>query len=113
MNNFARVASPHLEAHVQHVVADMRAHGDPARAISSNTLRAVAVIRALTSAVQAWASGRGPGAHVVEDLDVVVSEAGPGERVEEPAREVGLGEEGGEESGWRRKRSRRRERGKG
>jgi hypothetical protein len=50
---------------VQHIVANMRVHGAPPRAISSNYLRVVAIIRALMSAVQAWASGRGPSAHVV------------------------------------------------
>ena len=72
----------------------------PARAISSNTLHVVAVIRDIASevsnAVQAWAPGGMPRAHVVEDPDGVVWAGGFGEREEKPAREVGLVEEGEE-----------------
>jgi hypothetical protein len=70
-------------------MTDVRVHGARARAISSNTLRGLAVIRALRSAVQAWASGRGPGAHVVKNPNGVVGAAGLGERVEEPVSQLG------------------------
>jgi hypothetical protein len=49
----------------------------------------VAVIRALTSGVQPWALGRGPGDHVVENPDGDVGAAGLGERVEEPVSQLG------------------------